>query len=78
LLAGPVGQVAGAALGSLTGTLTQMLGDGVVKGSLAGHRVSVDQYRKLDRYLGLAAKHQRLTGVADRVQELFKRPLAPA
>ena len=78
LLAGPLGPLAGAALGSLTGTLTQVLGDGVVSGSLAGHRVSVDQYRKLNRYLGLAAKHQKLTGVADRVQDLFKRPLAPA
>jgi hypothetical protein len=73
--AGPAGAVISNVLGSLAGTLAHILGDGVVKGTLASRRLNVDHYRRMDRYLALAVKNDRIHACAERVHALFGRPL---
>lgn len=84
VVAGPAGAVVGTALGgavggavgNVVGNLTQYLGEGIGSGAFDQRSVHVDQYRKLDRYFSLAAKHDRVAqAFVAKVESLFQRRL---
>lgn len=71
-----VGGAVGGAVGSVVGNLTQYLGEGIGSGTFGQSSVHVDQYRKLDRYFALAAKHDRVAqAFVAKVETLFQRKL---
>ena len=91
VVGGPPGAAAGAsvmgilstagagALESSTAAMVQHLGAGLASGRFAQRAVHADQYRKLDRYLKLAAENDAtLQAFAKKVESLFQRPLATA
>jgi hypothetical protein len=71
-----VGGAVGGAMGNVVGNLAQYLGEAVGSGAFEQRSVHVDQYRKLDRYFALAAKHDRVAeAFVERVESLFQRKL---
>lgn len=72
---GPLEAWSAAAAGSLAGSLAQHFAEQLAGGKLGDRSINVDHYRRLNAYLSLAAKNDRMgTPLREKVEAMFRRP----